>query len=130
MTEELQKLRTNHSVRVVNLTTGDNVLCLFGEIRGDEDRVVGYRMVYPFKLALGEPNDEGNIPIQYSRFCPYSPVEEHRLGGEHIISVVLPDNGILDNYVSKLKELGMTEDKIFFEEEDDGSEGEPAEASE
>ena len=52
------------------------------------------------------------------------------MGGEHIISVVLPDNGILDNYVSKLKELGMTEDKIFFEEEEDGSEGEPAEASE
>ena len=130
MTQEA--LKTNHSVRVVTLTTGERVLCLFGDIRDEEEgKVVGYRMLYPFTLSLGEPNDDGTIPIQYGRFCPYSPIEEHRLGGEHIISVVLPDNGILDNYVTKLKETGMTEEQIFYPEEaPDGSEGEPAEAAE
>ena len=78
MTQEA--LRTNHSVRVVTLTTGERVLCLFGDIREEEEgKVVGYRMLYPFTLSLGEPNDDGTIPIQYARFCPYSPVEEHRI---------------------------------------------------
>jgi hypothetical protein len=124
-------LKTNHSVRVVTLTTAERVLCLFGDIREEEDgKVVGYRMLYPFILTLGDPNEDGTIPIQYSRYCPYSPIEEHRLGGEHIISVVFPDNGILDNYVTKLKETGMTEEQIFYPEETDGDNSKPAETAE
>ena len=123
-------LKTNHSVRVVTLTTAERVLCLFGDIREEEDgKVVGYRMLYPFILTLGDPNEDGTVPIQYSRFCPYSPIEEHRLGGEHIISVVFPDNGILDNYVTKLKETGMTEEQIFYPEETDGDNSKPAETA-
>ena len=131
MTEQIE-LRTNHNVRVVNLTTGQSVLCLFGDIRDadQEDKVVGYRLIYPFALALGEPNDDGTIPIEYSRWCPFSPQEEHRLSGEHIISVVFPDNGILDNYASKLRELGVPEETIFPPEVTDGDNSEPAEASE
>lgn len=131
MTEQVP-LKTNHNVRIVNLTTGASVLCLFGDVRSEEDnKVVGYRLLYPFTLSLGEPNEDGTIPIQYARFCPFSPVEEHRMGGEHIISVVFPDNGILDNYVTKLKEVGMTEEQIFFTEEaPDGTDSEPAEAGE
>ena len=129
MTQE--PLKTNHSVRVVTLTTAERVLCLFGDIREEEDgKVVGYRMLYPFILTLGDPNDDGTIPIQYSRFCPYSPIEEHRLGGEHIISVVFPDTGILDNYVAKLKEFGMKEEQIFYPEETNGDNSEPAETAE
>ena len=123
-------LKTNHNVRIVNLTTGANVLCLFGDVRDEEQKVIGYRLLYPFVLSLGEQNEDGTVPIKYTRFCPFSPIEEHRIGGDHIISVVYPDNGILDNYVSKLGELGLTEDQIYYEEETDGSEGEPAEAAE
>ena len=131
MTEQNQ-LKTNHDIRVVTLTTGERVLCLFGEIRNDEeDRVLGYRLLYPFTLELGTPNDDGTIPIQSSRWCPYSPVEEHRISGDHIISVVYPDNGILSNFTTKLKELGLTEEQLFFSEEaPSGTESEPAEVSE
>ena len=124
-------LKTNHNIRVVNLTTGDNVLCMFGEIRGEDDKVVGYRMLYPYRLTLGEENDDKTIPINYTRWCPFSPVEEHRLGGEHIISVVFPDNNIVDNFANRLREIGMSEEQIFFPEEvkEDGSESESAEAA-
>lgn len=130
------ELKTNHSVRVVTLTTAERVLCLFGEVRDDEQKVIGYRMLYPFILDLSEPNEDGTIPIEYRRFCPYSPVEEHRLSGDHIISVVFPDNGILDNYVEKLEEFGFPKDQVFFEEqtevveETDGDSSEPTEAGE
>lgn len=132
------ELKTNHSVRVVTLTTAERVLCLFGEVRDplDEQKVIGYRMLYPFILDLSEPNEDGTIPIEYRRFCPYSPQEEHRLSGDHIISVVFPDNGILDNYVEKLEEYGFPKDQVFFEEqtevaeETDGDSSEPTEAGE
>tara|TARA_Y100001970_G_scaffold16276_1_gene18285 strand:+ start:2345 stop:2773 length:429 start_codon:yes stop_codon:yes gene_type:complete len=116
MTEQIE-LRTNHNVRVVTLDTSERVLTIFGEIRteDEEQRVIGYRLLYPYALSLGEVNDDGTIPIRYERWCPYSPVEEHKIGGEHIISVVLPDNGILDNYVNRLKQVGLTEEQIFFE---------------
>ena len=38
------------------------------------------------------------------------------------MSVVFPDNQILDNFVGKLKENGFTDEQLFFEEETDGSE--------
>ena len=123
-----EQLKTNHNIRVVNLTTGDNVLCMFGEVRGDEDKVIGYRMLYPYKLTLGKENKDGTIPINYSRWCPFSPIEEHRMGGEHIISVVFPDNGIVDNFASRLREIGLTDEQIFVEETN-GDNSEPAEAA-
>ncbi len=131
-----QKLKTNHYIRIVSLVTKEKVLCIFGDVRDDEQKIVGYRMLYPYSLSLGSLNEDGTIPINYERWCPFSPIEEHRLSGEHIISVVYPDNNILDNFVSKLNELGFPEDQIFFEEqtevaeETDGDSSEPTEAGE
>ena len=126
----MTELKQNHFVRIVKIVTGENVLCLFGDLKGDDDQVVGYRLIYPYVLSLGETNADGNIAINYSRFCPYSPAEEHRISGNHIISVVFPDNGVLDNYADRLIELGVSKDTIFFEEETDGDNSEPAEAGE
>ena len=123
MTEQT-KLKTNHNIRIVNLTTGENVLCMFGEVRDDNEKVIGYRMLYPYALGLGEENEDGTIPISYTRWCPFSPVEEHRLGGEHIISVVYPDNGIVDNFANRLREVGLKDEQIFFEESN-GDNSEP-----
>ncbi len=129
MTEQT-KLKTNHNIRIVNLATGDNVLCMFGEVRNDEEKVIGYRMLYPYALGLGKENEDGTIPISYTRWCPFSPVEEHRLGGEHIISVVYPDNGIVDNFANRLRQLGLTEEQIFYPEETDGDNSEPDKTAE
>ena len=130
---EQQQLRTNHNIRIVTLATGERVLCMFGDVREQEDttKVVGYRMLYPYTLSLGTPNEDGSIPIHYERWCPFSPQEEHRMSGEHIISVVFPDNNILDNYASRLKEsAGLTDEQIFLPEVTDGDNSEPAETSE
>ena len=122
--KEQTKLKTNHNIRIVNLATGDNVLCMFGEVRDDNEKVIGYRMLYPYTLGLGQEREDGTIPISYTRWCPFSPVEEHRLGGEHIISVVYPDNGIVDNFSNRLREVGLKDEQIFFEESN-GDNSEP-----
>tara|TARA_B100000614_G_scaffold83704_1_gene75226 strand:+ start:1730 stop:2122 length:393 start_codon:yes stop_codon:yes gene_type:complete len=129
MSDEQQELITNHNIRIVTLTTAERVLCLFGEIKGDDDKVAGYRLVYPYLLSLGQINEDGTIPINYSRWCPFSPIEDHRISGEHIISVVYPDNSIVNNYAERLKELGLTEEQIFYEVKKDGDSSEPTETS-
>ena len=119
-----EELKTNHNVRIVTLSTAERVLCMFGEVKNDEEKVVGYRLVYPYLLGLGEVNEDGTIPINYSRWCPYSPIEDHRISGDHIISVVYPDNNILSNYAERLKEIGLKEEQIFYEEKTDGDSSE------
>ena len=126
---EPQQLKTNHNIRIVNPTTGQCVLCVFGEVR-EEDKVIGYRMVYPYTLSLGNSNEDGTVPIQYTRFCVYSPVEEHRISGDHIVSVVYPENSIVDNFVKRLEEIGIKQDQIFFEEAPSGDNSEPDQATE
>ena len=41
-TQEVQQLKTNHNIRVVKLTTNETLLCLFCDIKGDDDKVLGY----------------------------------------------------------------------------------------
>jgi len=119
-----EELKTNHNVRIVTLSTAERVLCMFGEVKNDEEKVVGYRLVYPYLLGLGQINEDGTVPINYSRWCPYSPIEDHRISGEHLLTVVYPDNNILSNYAERLKEIGLKEEQIFYEEKTDGDSSE------
>ena len=125
-TPEQTPLRTNHNIRIVTLTTAERVLCMFGNVTDEteEKKVVGYRMVYPYLLSMGAVNEDGTVPINYGRWCPYSPIEDHRISGEHIISVVYPDNSIIENYAVRLKEIGLTDEQIFYEEKKDGDSSE------
>ena len=120
MTEQTQaapQLRTNHNIRLVILDTKETILCLFGEVQDDTKNIVGYRMMYPFSLSLGDPNEDGTIPISYTRWCPYTPVQEFKLTGDHIISVTYPDDNILTNYTGELAQYGITDKELFFTEE-------------
>ena len=132
-TPEQNQLITNHNVRIVTLTTGERVLTIFAEVRteDEENRVVGYRLINPYTLSQAEANEDGTMPITYERWCPFSPVEEHRISGEHIISVVFPDNNILSNYTEKLADYGVKNENIFFpEEQQDGDTSKPTETVE
>ena len=110
-TPEQAPLKTNHNIRIVTLTTAERVLCMFGNVtdESEDNKVVGYRMVYPYLLSMGAVNEDGTVPINYGRWCPYSPIEDHRISGEHIISVLYPDNSIIENYAVRLKEIGLTD---------------------
>ena len=119
-----EELKTNHNIRIVTLSTAERVLCMFGEVKNDEEKVVGYRLVYPYLLGLGQINEDGTVPINYSRWCPYSPIEDHRISGEHLLTVVYPDNNILKNYAERLKEIGLKDEQIFYEEKTDGDSSE------
>jgi hypothetical protein len=133
MTEQQNQLKTNHNVRVVTISTGEKILCLFGEVKSEDNtEVLGYRLMYPFVLSLGEQNEDGSMQVKYSKWCPYSPVQEHRISGSHIISVVFPDNTILQNYTDELISFGFTEDQLFYTEETlaDGDNSESTETGE
>ena len=112
-------MKTNHPCRIVTLTTGERVLCLFTDLRDQEQKVIGYKMVEPFTLSLGVANEDGTLPIKYSRWCMYSPEREFVISGNHIIAASFPDENILETYVKELEEKqGITRDQIFREESD------------
>jgi hypothetical protein len=124
-------MKVNHPVRVVTLVTGERVLCLFGDIRSEEDNsVVAYKLVEPFTLNVGDPQEDGSMPVKYNRWCMFSPEREYLISGTHIIAASLPDQNILDTYVAELEEkAGISRDQIFVEEPD-GDNSESVEATE
>ncbi|QPB08194.1 hypothetical protein PQC11_gp134 [Synechococcus phage S-H9-1] len=124
-------MTVNHAIRVVTLVTGERVLCIFGDLRDEENKVVGYKLFEPFTLKVGDPQEDGSMPIKYNRWCMFSPEREYLISGTHIIAASVPDQNILDTYVSELEEkVGITRDQIFVEENTDGDNSEPTEAGE
>jgi hypothetical protein len=113
------------------LDTKETILCLFGEIKDNNTNTIGYKMLYPFSLSLGETNEDGTIPISYTRWCPFTPVQEFKLTGDHIISVTYPDDTVLENYVGELEQYGYTREQLFYTEEQvNGDSSEPSETAE
>ena len=107
MTETPQQppVTIEHNIRVVHLTTGDHVVCNFGQIR-EEDKFVAYQFLYPLTLSLSEGEGE-TFNVTYRRWNPYTPYEDHRVNPQHVVAAMPPAEDILKNYVGKLKEAGI-----------------------
>jgi len=98
-----------HNIRVVNLVTGEHVICNFGQIREEvdgEQKFVAYQLLYPLTLTLSEGEDE-TFNVSYRRWNPYTPYEDHRINPTSVISAMPPADDILRNYVLKLKEANI-----------------------
>ena len=91
-----------HNVRVVHLTTGEHIICNFGQIR-EEDKFVAYQLLYPLTLSLSEGEGE-TFNVTYRRWNPFTPYEDHRVNPTVVVSSMPPAEDILRNYVSKLAE--------------------------
>ena len=107
MTETPQEppVQIEHNIRVVHLTTGEHVVCNFGQIR-EEDKFVAYQFLYPLVLSLSEGDGE-TFNVTYRRWNPYTPYEDHRVNPQHVLAAMPPAEDILQNYVGKLKEAGI-----------------------
>ena len=98
-----------HNIRVVNLITGEHVICNFGQIREEidgEQKFVAYQLLYPLALTLSEGED-GSFNVTYRRWNPYTPYEDHRINPTSVISAMPPAGDILKNYVAKLQEANI-----------------------
>ncbi len=102
--------KIEHNVRVVHLTTGEHVICNFGQVRED-DNFVAYQLLYPLALALsqGENAADGQetFNVTYRRWNPFTPFEDHRINPQTVVAAMPPAQDILVNYVTKLKEAGV-----------------------
>ncbi len=100
----------DHNVRVVHLTTGEHVICNFGQVR-EEENFVAYQLLYPLALALSQGENDSNgletFNVTYRRWNPFTPYEDHRINPQSVVSAMPPAQDILVNYVTKLKEAGV-----------------------
>ena len=107
MTETPQQppVTIEHNIRVVHLTTGEHIVCNFGQIR-EEDKFVAYQFLYPLTLSLSE-GDNDTFNVTYRRWNPFTPYEDHRVNPQHVVAAMPPAEDILRNYVAKLDEAGI-----------------------
>ena len=107
MTETPQQppVSIEHNIRVVHLTTGEHIICNFGQIR-EEDKFVAYQFLYPLALTLSEGENE-TFNVTYRRWNPYTPYEDHRINPTSVIAAMPPAEDILRNYVAKLQEANI-----------------------
>jgi len=124
-----EPLKTNHAVRIVILESREQLISLITEDKNSNGESVGYKLLWPFMLGLGEPNEEGDLPIRYQKWCPFTPVQEFQIKSSSIVTVAYPDNNILDNYIAELESYGVPRDKLFFEVKN-GDNSEPDQATE
>ena len=103
-----------HNIRVINIITGEHVICNFGQIREEvdgEQKFVAYQLLYPLSLSITEgPNDDNGqetFNVTYRRWNPYTPYEDHRINPTSVISAMPPAEDILKNYVLKLKDANI-----------------------
>jgi len=102
-------VQIEHNIRVVHLTTGEHVICNFGQIREEvdgEQKFVAYQLLYPLALTLSE-GDDGTFNVTYRRWNPYTPYEDHRINPTSVIAAMPPAEDILQNYVAKLAEANI-----------------------
>ena len=102
-------VQIEHNIRVVHITTGEHVICNFGQIREEvdgEQKFVAYQLLYPLTLNLSEGEDE-TFNVTYRRWNPYTPYEDHRINPTSVIAAMPPAEDILKNYVAKLAEANI-----------------------
>ena len=124
-----EPLKTNHAIRIVILESREQLISLITEDKNSNGESVGYKLLWPFMLGLGEPNEEGDLPIRYQKWCPFTPIQEFQIKSSSIVTVAYPDNNILDNYIAELESYGVPRDKLFFEV-NNGDNSEPDQATE
>ena len=131
MTTETQ---INHNIRIITIQTGENIICNFTQVR-EEDKFVAYQLLYPLVMNLeSDEEQDGNYRVNYRRWNVFTPYEDFRLNPSHVVTAMPPNEDILVNYVSKLKEAGVDLSFIPNNGEDilngtDGNRGAAAETS-
>ncbi len=131
MTTETQ---INHNIRIITIQTGENIICNFTQVR-EEDKFVAYQLLYPLVMNLeSDAEQDGNYRVNYRRWNVFTPYEDFRLNPSHVVTAMPPNEDILVNYVSKLKEAGVDLSFIPNNGEDilngtDGNRGAAAETS-
>jgi hypothetical protein len=100
----------NHNIRVAQLVTGESIICNFTQIQ-EEEKFVGYQVLYPLALTLSanptETGGEETYSVTYRRWNPFTPYEDHRINPSSVISAMPPSEDILKNYVTRLQEAGV-----------------------
>lgn len=94
-----------HNIRVLHITTGDYVLANVNQVK-DGDKL-GIVVLYPLKLMISDyKDDDATVSVQYRRWNPFTAYDEYKINPETVVSMTIPEPGIMKTYLTKLKEGG------------------------
>ena len=103
------KINIEHNIRIVTLMTGENIICNFTQVR-EEDKFVAYQLMFPliFNLEVdGDGSETDQYRVNYRRWNLFTPYEDFRINPASVVTAMPPNQDILVNYVTKLKEANV-----------------------
>jgi hypothetical protein len=103
------KINIEHNIRIVTLMTGENIICNFTQVR-EEDKFVAYQLMFPLIMNLevdGDGSETEQYRVNYRRWNLFTPYEDFRINPASVVTAMPPNQDILVNYVTKLKEANV-----------------------
>ena len=103
------KINIEHNIRIVTLMTGENIICNFTQVR-EEDKFVAYQLMFPLIMNLevdGDGSQNEQYRVNYRRWNLFTPYEDFRINPASVVTAMPPNQDILVNYVTKLKEANV-----------------------
>jgi len=114
------------STSIVILNTGEKIITDLQEAfsGADDDRKgVCLIMKHPYSLFLSEvdTDDEMDLQVQFSKWCPFSIDTEFKIPYDSVMSIGLPDPTLASAYeskIAKVEELQKTETNFVLQQQE------------
>jgi len=109
-TKENQTMNDEIKASVVMLTSGESVITILREVfdkaEDDEDgprKGICLEMNFPYSLEVFENEDD--VQVKFSKWCPYSDDVSFRTAYANVISVATASPGLEQAYKQKIQEV-------------------------
>jgi hypothetical protein len=109
-TKENQTMNDEIKASVVMLTSGESVITILREVfdkaEDDEDgprKGICLEMNFPYSLEVFENEDD--VQVKFSKWCPYSDDVSFRTAYGNVISVATASSGLEEAYKQKIQEV-------------------------
>ena len=90
------------AVKVLVTQLGQHVIADTKQVsRKETDELIAYWVKEP-RLIIYNRDEEGNMSVNFSSFCPVSDENEFSIKETHIVSILEPRDDVLNAYTSKV----------------------------
>jgi hypothetical protein len=101
------------STSIVVLKTGEKIITDLQEaFNGDDENKTGICLImrHPYQLSLApaEDDDELDLKVEFTKWCPYAIDTEFKIPYDSVISIATPDPTLAEAFEAKIERIEET----------------------
>lgn len=101
------------STSIVILKTGEKLITDLQEaFNGDDENKTGICLImrHPYELSLSptEDDDELDLKVEFTKWCPYAIDTEFKIPYDSVISIATPDPALAEAFEAKVQRMEET----------------------